>query len=256
MEDPPAGAAVVEKPSLAYVWLGMNGEAASLHNPLVHRAVQHAIDRQAVMDAAYFGAAETSTGILARGLPGHRDAIPYGYDPEEARRLLEEASATGQRVTLDILNRTERLTAAQVIQANLAEIGLDVEIKQNDSGTFWTLGSEEGEYWDDLQMVLGRFSMQPDPSFATAWFTPEQVGIWNWERWRSTEFGELHEAGLSETDPERRDEIYRRAQDLMEEGGSYVFLTHEVTGAMHSDGAVPALKPNGEPILPEFQPAS
>ena len=44
-------------------------------------------------------------------------------------------------MTLDILNQSERLTAAQVIQVNLAEVGINVEIKQNDSGTFWTLGS-------------------------------------------------------------------------------------------------------------------
>jgi hypothetical protein len=45
-------------------------------------------------------------------------------------------------VTLDILNQSERLTAAQVIQANLADVGITCEIKQNDSGTFWTLGDD------------------------------------------------------------------------------------------------------------------
>ena len=255
-ESPPADATVLEKPSLAYVWLGMNQEAPPFDDPLVRRAVQHAIDRQAVVDAAYFGAAETSTGIVAPGLPGHREDVLYGHDPDEARRLLEEAGATDLFVTLDILNQVERLTAAQVIQANLADVGIQVEIKQNDSGTFWTLGSEEGEYWDDLQMVLGRFSMQPDPSWATAWFTPEQIGVWNWERFDSPEFAELQAQGLVETDPVRRDEIYRRMQDLMEESGSYVFLTHEVTGVLHSGDVVPALKPNGEPILAEFRPAS
>ena len=255
-DSPPADATVLEKPSLAYVWLGMNQEVAPFDDPLVRRAVQHAIDRKAVVDAAYFGAAETSTGIVAPGLPGHREDVLYGYDPDEARRLLEEAGATDLRVTLDILNQVERLTAAQVIQANLADVGIEVEIKQNDSGTFWTLGSEEGEYWDDLQMVLGRFSMQPDPSWATAWFTPEQIGVWNWERFDSPEFAELQAEGLVETDPARRDEIYRRMQDIMEESGSYVFLTHEVTGVLHADDVVPALKPNGEPILTEFRPAS
>ena len=68
------------------------------------------------------------------------------------------------------------------------------EIKQNDSGTFWTLGSKDGDYWNKLQLVLSRFSMKPDPSWATAWFIPEQIGVWNWERFNSSEFGELHEA--------------------------------------------------------------
>ena len=254
-ENPPAGAVVLEKPSLAYVWLGINQDVAPFDNPNIRRAIQYAIDREAVVGAAYFGAAATSTGIIAPGLPGHRDANLYSYDPDKARELLEAESATDLNVTLDILNQSERLTAAQVVQANLADVGITCEIKQNDSGTFWTLGSKEGDYWNKLQLIIGRFSMEPDPSWATAWFTPEQIGVWNWERFNSPEFAELHAQGMVETDPAKRDEIYKKAQDLMEESGCYVFLTHEVTGVMHRDSVAPGLKPNGEPLLPDFKPA-
>ena len=254
-ENPPAGAVVLEKPSLAYVWLGINQDVAPFDNPNLRRAIQYAIDREAVVDAAYFGAAATSTGIIAPGLPGHREANLYSYDPDKARELLEAEGATDLNVTLDILNQSERLTAAQVVQANLADVGITCEIKQNDSGTFWTLGSKEGDYWNKLQLIIGRFSMEPDPSWATAWFTPEQIGVWNWERFNSPEFAELHAQGMVETDPAKRDEIYKKAQDLMEESGCYVFLTHEVTGVMHRDSVAPGLKPNGEPLLPDFKPA-
>lgn len=254
-ENPPAGTVVVEKPSLAYVWLGMNLDVPPLDNPLIRRAIQHAVDREAVVDAAYFGAAQTSTGIIAPGLPGHREANLYEYDPDKARALLEEAGVSGLTLTLDILNKSERLTAAQMIQANLADVGITVEIKQNDSGTFWTLGAKEGNYWDKLQLIIGRFSMQPDPSWATAWFTSDQIGVWNWERFNSPEFDALHEEGLVELDPKKRDAIYKRAQDIMEESGCYVFLTHEVTGMMYRDTLDPGLRPNGEPVLAEFKPA-
>ena len=70
-----------------------------------------------------------------------------------------------------------------MIQANLAAVGIAVQINQHDSGSFWSLGSEaDGERWRSLQLILQKYGMQPDPAFATAWFTPEQVGIWNWER--------------------------------------------------------------------------
>lgn len=255
-ETPPPNTEVLERPSLAYVWLGMNQDVAPFDNKNIRRAVQYAIDRQAVVDAAYFGAAETSTGIIAPGLPGHREANLYSYDPDKARELLEAEGATDLMVTLDILNKTERLTAAQVIQANLSDVGITVEIKQNDSGTFWTLGSEDGDYWNKLQMHLGRFSMQPDPSWATAWFTPDQIGIWNWERFNSEEFAELHRQGLVETDRAKRDEIYKKAQDIMEESGCYVFFTHEVAGIMNRDTVEPGLEPNGSPLFPFFKPAA
>jgi peptide/nickel transport system substrate-binding protein len=254
-ENPPAGAVVQEKPSLAYVWLGMNLDVAPLDDPKIRRAIQYAVDREAVVDAAYFGAAATSTGIIAPGLPGHRAANLYNYDPDKARALLKEAGAEGLSLTLDILNKTERLSAAQVVQANLAEVGVNVEIKQNDSGTFWTLGAKEGDYWNKLQLIIGRFSMQPDPSWATAWFTTDQIGVWNWERFNSPEFDALHKEGLVEIDPDKRDEIYKKAQDLMEESGCYVFLTHEVVGVMSRDIIDPGLMPNGTPLFPRFKPA-
>lgn len=254
-ESPPAGSVVLEKPSLAYVWLGMNKDNEALKDVRIRRAIQHAIDREVVVDAAYFGAASVGNGIIAPGLPGNRDSVTYDYDPDRARELLAEAGAEGLSVTLDILNQTERLTAAQVIQANLADVGVNCEIKQNDSGTFWSLGSKEGDYFLELQLVLGRYSMQPDPSWATVWFTPEQIGVWNWERFDSAEYKELHEAGLVESDPAKRDEIYKKMQALMDESGCYVFLTHEVVGAIHKDTIDPGLKPNGESLLADFKPA-
>ena len=97
--------------------------------------------------------------------------------------------------------------------------------------------------------------MQPDPAFATAWFTPEQVGIWNWERFSSADFGALHEQAMIATDPAVRDRMYRRMQDLMEKSGAYVFLTHEINAAVCRQPFLPALLPDGGVVLPEFRPA-
>jgi peptide/nickel transport system substrate-binding protein len=254
-QTPPPDTTVVEKPSLAFVWLGMSQVAAPFDNPDLRRAIQYGVDRKAVVDAAYFGAAATSTGIIAPGLVGHREKNLFDYDPDRARELIKKAGFDGATVTLDILNKSERLTAAQVIQANLQEVGLNVEIKQNDSGTFWTLGAKGSPYQNKLQMILNRFSMQPDPSWATEWFTTSQIGEWNWEQFSNEEFDKLIVEGKVELDPAKRDVIYKRMQDIMEESGSYVFLTHEVTGLMYRNSVVPAVKPNGEPVFADFKPA-
>jgi peptide/nickel transport system substrate-binding protein len=250
----PANARIDERPSMSYVWLGMNVDNPALQDIRVRQAIQKAVDVDAVLEAAYFGVAERATGIIAPGMPGHRDIEPPKRDVEGALALLEEAGASDRALTLDILNKTERTSAAQVIQANLAEVGIDVTIQTHDSGTFWTLGDETaGDAWKDLQLHVQRFSMQPDPSFATAWFTPEQIGVWNWERFNSPEFGELHAKAIVETDPEQRHEMYVRMQDLMDASGAYVFLTHELNAAIYDDDLVPGLLPDGNMRFAEFQ---
>jgi peptide/nickel transport system substrate-binding protein len=254
-QTPPEEGEVDVKPSLAYVWLGMNVEHPPFDNPDVRRAIQHAIDVPAVLDAAYFGAAQPATGVIAPGLVGHRDAVRYGYDPDKARELLKKAGLeSGFETTIDILNKAERLSAAQAVQAQLAEIGINVTIQQHDSGTYWSLGDESaGDAWKKIQLHIQRFSMQPDPSFATEWFTPDQIGVWNWERWNSPEFGELEAKAKVELDSQKRHDMYVRMQDLMEESGAYVFLTHEAVGVAHRTSIEPAVMPNGTPIFHQFR---
>ncbi|MGE0210284.1 MAG: ABC transporter substrate-binding protein [Parvibaculaceae bacterium] len=252
-KEPPKDSKVEVKPSLAYIWMGISQYPEELKDSKVRRAIQHGVDVKSVLEAAYYGVAEPATGIIAPGLVGHRDKVLYSYDPDKARALLKEAGKESLSLTLDLLNTQDFLNAAQAIQASLADVGVNVTIQQHDSGTFWSLGDEKsGESWKKIQLILGRFSMQPDPSFATEWFTPEQIGVWNWERFDSPEFGELHNKAKAEQDSKKRHDMYVKMQDLMEESGSYVFLTHGVTGLVYKNSIVAATMPHGAPIFHKF----
>ena len=64
---------------------------------------------------------------------------------EEAKRLLEEAGLGGGfKTTLVSLNNTSVVDACQVVQAQLAEIGIEIEVQPTDSGTYWSLGHRVG----------------------------------------------------------------------------------------------------------------
>ncbi|MEM7123854.1 MAG: ABC transporter substrate-binding protein [Pseudomonadota bacterium] len=240
------------RPPLNYEWIGMNVDHPPFDDERVRRAIQLAIDVNQIIEAAFFGVAERSTGIIAPGLIGHRDNNIYNEkNLDEARKLLAEAGlADGFDTTLSVQSTTDKVAVAQVIQANLAEIGINVEVLPMDSGTFWTLGIEaEGDSWKDLQMIYNNYSMAPDPFWATAWFVPEQIGEWNWERWNSPDYATMHDAAVAESDPQKRHDLYVDMQDMMEESGAYIFVTHGVNAFLYRDNLVPALSPSGESYL-------
>ncbi len=255
--NPPANALVKKYPSLYYVWVGMNLENPKLQDKRVRRAVQYAVDVPSILQAAYFGVAEPATGIIPPGLCGHRDKalIPPKANIEKAKQLLKEAGhADGLTLTLDCRNKEAYVTSAQVIQATLAQAGIKLEIKVHDSGSFWSLGDDsKGDRWKDVQLVHNRFSSAPDPYYAAQWFTDDQIGIWNWERFDNSEYNRLHEKAISETEREKRCAMYEKMQTLMEESGAYRFITHEANPVLSRTSIKPALRPDGMPLFRYFQ---
>lgn len=256
-QTPPAGGALIERSGVRYAWLGMNVEHANLTDRRVRQAIQHAIDVDTILAGAYSGVAERATGTVPPGFLGHREANLVAHDPGKARALLAEAGVPdGFATTITTLSGAIEQAKAQIIQSNLAEVGITAEILTYDEGTYWNLGLEsEGEDWKNLQLTLMEFTGGTDPSENLVWFTPDQVGIWNWERWSSPEFGELYTKALTELDPAKRDTMYKRMQDLMEESGAYVFLTHGIFAALHVTAHKPFIVPDGFLSLPRYSKA-
>ncbi len=251
-ELPPGGALTVAG-ALQYMWMGMNTEHPKLQDIRVRQAIQMGVDKYAIIQGAYSGTAEPSNGIICPGLLGHREESGYRYDPTKAQALLDEAGVSDLSLTLRTLNVQERVLAAQIVQANLAVLNINVEIIPLDSGPFWEMGQEsKGETWKDLELWFMRFGAGPDPYEASQWFVRDQVGVWNWERWSSDEYEELYKKGIAETDPTKREKIYFRMQEIMEETGAYVWLTHEPEVFIHRADLDARFAPSGEMLLADF----
>jgi peptide/nickel transport system substrate-binding protein len=252
----PAASRLQVIPGLRFDWVGMNCEHPKLADIRVRQSVQYGIDVGAVIEAAWFGLATPATGIIAPGLVGHRAAadVPLAGDADHARRLLAESGVDlPLRLTLSLSTRARDLAAGQVIQWSLAKIGIDIELDVQDSATLITMGQEaSGERWRDLQLHLQSFFMLGDPYYATCWFIGEQVGVWNWERFRNDEFDRLHHQALASSVDADRDRMYQRMQHLMEASGCYRFLAHDAEPLLSRTWMAPASNAAGHPILRGF----
>jgi peptide/nickel transport system substrate-binding protein len=248
----PAGGKLTGVPGPYYTWIGLNTQHEKLKDIRVRKAIQRAIDVKSILDAAYGGVAPVAHGVVTEGVTGHRTTSKYSYNPDEARALLKEAGVSDLTLEFKTLNEAYRVTAAQVVQANLADVGIKVDIIPLDSGPFWNLGLEsKGEEWKTLQMWWMRYRMSPDPSDGIQWFLKNQVGVWNWERWSDQEFEDLWAKGLAETDAAKRNEIYLRMQEIMEDTGAYVWITNDPLSYAHKEAVVPGFDTGGE-VLPEI----
>ncbi|WP_116132275.1 ABC transporter substrate-binding protein [Tropicimonas sp. IMCC34043] len=237
----PAADKLVVKPALAYTWLGMNVENETLSDIRVRRAIQQAIDVQEVVEATFGGAVTPAFGLVPPPLLGARDADLYPFDPAATKALLAEAGAEGLTLTLSFGADPDLMIAAQVIQAQLAAVGITLQIRSMDSATLTAQQQDNaGGSYKEVELFFTTFTTAPDPSWVTEWFTCSQVGVWNFQRTCSEDWDAKNAAAAEETDPAVRNQMYIELQDALEETGAYVFLYHGVNAWVAGPKVTPA----------------
>ncbi|MFW5729487.1 MAG: ABC transporter substrate-binding protein, partial [Spirochaetota bacterium] len=118
--------------------LAMNNDRAPLDQIPVRQAISQAIDKQAVLDTAYGGGEPVST-FMDYSDPyyvDYSDILPY--DPEEARRKLEEADVDLSEPLIMAVpqNYEAHVQAGQIYEDMLSDAGLDIELRLVDWSTW------------------------------------------------------------------------------------------------------------------------
>ncbi len=130
---------VMASPGTNFSYLGFNVRDPALENPQVRRAIALSIDRESLIRHALVGESRPATAILPpEHWAGNAGLAPIPYDPQQARRLLEQA---GVRFPLRLVLKTstdaQRVRLATIMQAQMKRAGIDLEIRSLDWGTFF-----------------------------------------------------------------------------------------------------------------------
>ena len=142
-------------------------------DPAVRRALLQAIDRQAIADQLLEGTVSLADSPINPTSPYHARDIPHPpYDPAAAMRALDALGwrrgpdgirvKDGQRFSFTLMNRagsTDRIAVAQVIQAQLKAVGIEVGFETLESAT-WTQRWRNGQ-WEGL---VSAWFLPADPS--------------------------------------------------------------------------------------------
>ncbi len=207
------------------IWF--NTTKVPLDDVRVRRAINHAVNRKAIIDAAIEGHGVEAHGPLPPTIWGYWEGvkdIAYKLDVTRANALLDEAGwkmgAGGVRekdgkplkLTLFIMPLDAWQRAAQVIQAQLKPIGIDVEIQSYEWGTLMQYLSE-GRH--DMNLMGYGYG---DPDIMYLVFHSSQIGSGlNWVHYGNPELDELLEAQRHTPEADKRAKVVADAQKFIVE---------------------------------------
>jgi len=246
---------VWKKPSLRYRWIALNVEHPKLQDINVRKAIIYAIDVPSILAATYMGQAEQEYALIPPGLVGYwADAPHYERDVEKAKEYMAAAGLETLDLRLDLQDTTEYRTWAEIAQQNLKEVGINLELNPMESSAYWSTSFGE-EAVKNNELLTSNYSMNPDPTWATMWFTCDQVTVWNTQSWCNEQYDELHRKGLVTTDEEERAQIYIEMQKIWDEAAQTVWITHGLMTYAYTPNIKPATTPHGQPQYYFFEPA-
>lgn len=130
-----------------------SSEGSVCSNKSLRQAISCAIDNSAIVAAVYKGFAHPACSVVTPNNPEWSDDLensnPYAFDQEKAKTCLAEAGYQPGELKLRLATDdvSTHKAAAEIIQAYLQQIGIEVEISIFDAGSYNTLLTQK-DTWD------------------------------------------------------------------------------------------------------------
>jgi peptide/nickel transport system substrate-binding protein len=217
-EDPDV--VVATAPQLSYDYIGLNTEREPLGDERVRQAIAYSLNREQLCAAGYFGICDPLQGPVGTGSPWYFGYQPYDQDLDKARELLAEAGyADGFEMQLmPTVQYGETVRAAQVLQQQLAEVGIQTEIFAPEWSE-WLELEGGGEY--DAYICSWNGLIDADQYY----YLQHRTGqVFNFTGYSDEEFDALVDAGRATSDFDERYEIYQQADQILVDAAPYVYM--------------------------------
>ncbi|MDR0376552.1 MAG: ABC transporter substrate-binding protein, partial [Spirochaetaceae bacterium] len=211
-------------PSNSVQLLALNNAVRPLDDARVRQALNYAVDRREIIDAAFYGHGEPSGSALIPGLSRYYDPSlknPYPLDIARAKDLLASAGY-GDGFSLEITvpsNYTMHVDTAQVIVNQLAKIGVAAAIKLVDWPT-WLSEVYQGRRYEATIISLDAPTISPR-GFLARYHSANQS---NFVNFTSPAYDRVYDAVLTEPGEEKRVELYQEAQRILSGEAASVYI--------------------------------
>lgn len=212
---------LLSQPSASIEYMGMNTSKEKFSDVRVRQAINMAIDQQVFIDTIIEGRGTPANSYINAMIPGWTDEVQgYEYNIEKAKELMVEAGYPDGFDCSIYVNGDTRTRSATIVQAQLAEIGINVEISTYEWGALLeilTAGDHE-------LFFLGWSNSSFDADGSTfALFHSSNFGATGNRAWLDDDqVDSLIEAAQVETDHEKRMDLYKQIQFRLQELAPWV----------------------------------
>ena len=221
---------VLEQPGLNVSYLAMNTLVPPFDKLEVRRAINMAIDRKAIVDSVFQGMGQIAQSVLPPTMWGYNGSIDgYGYDVEAAKKLLDDAGVKdlsmkiwAMPVSRPYMPNARR--AAELVQADLAKVGIKVEIVSYEWGEYLKKSRDKAR---DGAIILGGTSDNGDPdNLLSYFFSCSGVGGSNNANWCYKPLDEIFQKARASANQAERTKLYEEAQAIISDQAPWVPIAH------------------------------
>lgn len=198
-------------------------------NKLLRQAISYAIDREKIIRYVLkFKGLPAENGPIPKGMPGYsKDIIGFKFNREKAKELLKEAGypeGRGLKLKLTISNEETQKLIGEAVQAQLREIGIDVELDFMQGSTLRSaqVGGELA-FW---RANWGADYFDPENFMALFYSKNKTPNGPNYTHYSNPKVDSLYDLGLILTDFKQRVKVYHEMEKIIIEDAPWILLLY------------------------------
>jgi len=221
-------------------YLAYNTTVAPFDNVKVRKALNMAINKQAILDAVFQGAGKAAKNPIPPTIWSYNDAVKDDpYDPKAAKALLAKAGVKNLEMEIWAMpvqrpyNPNAR-RMAELIQSDFDKIGVKAKIVSYEWGEYLKRSKAKDRKG---AVLLGWTGDNGDPdNFLAVLLGCDAVGGANRAQWCNKEFEDLIQKAKTVSDPAERTRLYKAAQVVFKREAPWATIAHSVVyKAMRKD---------------------
>lgn len=214
---------LLSEPTTGTEYITCNVQKAPFNNNDFRMALNYVINKQSIIDTIFLGKAKIARSIVSPNVFGFYDKLEaFKFNKQKAKDLIKKSNVKDSSFTLFVNDNPIRLQVAQIIQANLKEIGVNMKIETLEWGTYLQKTAD-----GDFQAYLGGWicgTADADIVLYPLLNSKSIGGAGNRAHYSNPLFDKEVELARSVINIEDRKEHYKNAQLIIEKEAPLIVL--------------------------------